>query len=218
MKTKNIFLLVACFMLVYQGRAQRLIFSDDFSSSNSVWHFNLNGTHDNSTAIAASCGIIANGMLQLKANVGCGWDYLGSRAVLGMPLPAEYEIAFSANKSQWCGGFHVFVAVTNLTPTDPYADGSPNLPCYDIYVAGSSFGALRIRTVETNYDAQPENSTFSPGTWYNYRIVKKHSCLMIYINNSLQWSYNGNVLDGGVFYFEAEGAGSYRADQKFCSL
>ena len=208
MKTKYIILLAIISMLAYQGRAQLLIFSDNFSTSNSVWRFNLNGTHADPTAIAASYGIIANGMLQLKANVDCGWDYLGSRAVLGIPLPAEYEIDFSANKTQWCGGFHAFVAVTNLTPTDPYADGSPNLPWYDIYVAGSVFGQLRINTVQTNYDAQPINSSFSYGTWYNYRIVKKHNSIMVYVNNSLQWSYNGNVLDGGVFYFEAEGAGA----------
>jgi len=208
MKTKHALSLAFCLLLPCWTNAQILIFSDDFSISNSVWHFALTGTEGNSTAVAASYGTIQGGTLNLKANVGCGYDYLSSWAVLSTALPAEYQIEFSANKLQYCGGFHAWVAITNVAPTNSAAPVQPPQPVYDFYVAGSVFGQLRIRASSTNYDVQPVNSSFSYGTGYNYRIVKGHSSLDVYVNDALQWSYNGPVLDGGTFHFEASGAGA----------
>ncbi len=80
-----------CFILslTRNAAAQQLIYSDDFSSTNALWTFAFDETQNNSTAIAASYAKIQDGTLQLKANVGCGWDYLWSIATLNLCLPSE---------------------------------------------------------------------------------------------------------------------------------
>ena len=78
-----------CFILIdVEALGSTLIFSDDFTAVNPVWQFALTDTQNNATAISASYGKIENGSLQLKANVGAGWNYLYSWATLNLVPPS----------------------------------------------------------------------------------------------------------------------------------
>lgn len=184
-----------------------LVFSDDFSTSNSAWRLKLMQTLDNQTAADASYAKIEGGQLRLKGNVGCGWDYLQAVATLDLKLPEEFILEYRANKLQWCGSFYTFIMGTN---DYGFSDGYRPPPLYLIAVAGNWFGALNAAIsspVETNA-ALPVVSAFNYGQWYHYRIVKRHNSVRIFVNDWLQWSYDGPFFDSGFLHFVACTAGA----------
>jgi hypothetical protein len=192
-----------------QGKAQTpngtLVYQDDFSVSNAVWQFGLNNTDSDPTAIAASYGMIQGGYLQLKANVDCGWDYLNSIALLNMRLPAEFAVEYDANKLQWCGAFTAAITKTNDFPTDAG-------PSYHIWVAGNSFGYVQYYPTSTLSDstniANPVTTSMNDGQWYHWRIEKRRSSLIVYVNGALQYSYSGTLFSGGFLELRTYQAGS----------
>ena len=188
-----------------------LVYQEDFSVTNSVWNYTMVETHNNSSAIAASYGNISGGTLNLKANVDCGWDYLWSSALLGTRLPNEFAVDFSLNKLQWCGYFTVMFFQTNRisdTTLPFYADTT--FPFYEVNVFGNQFGDANFNRNPTNATtiANPVTTAMNDGQWYNWRIEKMNNSLRIYVNNSLQYSYNGALFSGGYLVFTSRYAGS----------
>ncbi len=183
----------------------KLIYQDDFSSSNAVWRFKLLTTHDNPTAIAASYGKIEGGVLMLKANVGCGWDYLNSVASLQLPLSEDYIIEYRFRKTEWCGPFAAGICGTNeLDDSSLWV-----VPWYTFSVAGSWFEHLTGNSSTNYFDIPPASVPFNyDGTWYNVRIVKRGTHVVVYVNNNQQWNYSGQLVSGGFLHFVAMGAGS----------
>ena len=180
-----------------------LVYQDDFSVSNSAWNFTLAETQNNPSAIAASYGNISGGTLNLKANVDCGWDYLWSCASLGVKLPSEFAVEFSLNKLQWCGYFTVMFFKTNTISDTTF-------PSYEANVFGNWFGDVNWVRNPTNNTviAHPVTSAMNDGQWYNWRIEKQNKSLIIYVNNSLQYSYYGPLFSGGYLVFTSRYAGS----------
>ena len=212
--THFLFALLATLAFNFSSRAQvnngPILFQDDFSVSNSLWRFTLLDTHDNQTAIDASYGKIEGGVLTLKANVGCGWDYLSSVASLQLALPTNYIIEYRARKMQWCGAFRTDISQTPGTVGDSHL--TP--PAMELSMAGNWFGQLcDFRAWEDQTCVPPATGLNQAGTqingqWYDYRIVKKGSSFKVYVNGSLQWTYLGSVLPGGFLHIGTGGAGS----------
>jgi formylglycine-generating enzyme required for sulfatase activity len=182
-----------------------LLYQDDFSVSNSLWRFTLVDTRGNQAAIDASYGKIEGGVLALKANVGCGWDYLGSIASLQLPLPTNYVIEYRARKMQWCGSFRTDISETPGTVGDSHF----NPPAMEFGMAGNWFGNVCAwRTWDDQTCIPPTTGTQNNGQWYDYRIVKNANSFKVYLNGSLQWAYSGSILPGGFLHFGTGQAGS----------
>jgi hypothetical protein len=189
-----------------------LVYQDDFSVSNSVWQSQILGTQDNSTAIAASYVTIGGGLLQLKANVGCGWNYVDSIASLQVPLPNDYVIQYQFSKTEWCGPFAIEIAATNKLTEDAYISDESSLflaPQYSFNVAGSWFANLGVTYSTNSSSIAPVNGAFSyDGTWYSVKIVKHGGSVVVFVNGNQQYNYAGPLLSGGFLHFIAMGAGS----------
>jgi hypothetical protein len=186
-----------------QASYGRLVYADDFSTSNAVWKFKLIYTQENQAAMDASFGKIDGGVLTVKANVDCGWDYLGSFASLQMPLPPNYIIGYRARKTQYCGAFHFEVGETNDVGPDPF---TPN--GIDFSVAGTWFNGLDVRSPTNNVTVMPASVAWQPGRWYNFRITRQHSMVQVYVDDALQYSHRGAVLAGGFLHFFTGQAGA----------
>ena len=197
------FSFTALFGLFNAGvHAATLVFSDDFSTANPAWQFGLTDTQNNATAISASYGKIESGLLQLKANVGPGWDYLFSWAVLNQALPANYEISYQMQKTEWSGALWTVVSGAGAFDLTPY-------PSYQFAEAGNTAYALDIAISPTSDLIAPAaDSNFNVGIWYNYKIIKSGQHLETYVNGILQHSTNGLPFDGGTLEFAAVQAGA----------
>ncbi|HOA62627.1 MAG: hypothetical protein KA191_17135 [Verrucomicrobia bacterium] len=148
----------------------RLVYQDDFSVSNTAWTFKLVDTRDNPSAIAASYGKVSGGVLALKANVGCGWDYLGSYATLQLPLPTDYIIEYRARKMQWCGQFDAIVSSsTNVNDSHVF-----DAPWFFLRMEGNWFNVLEVmNTSDSQTYVPPVISSQENGRWYSFRIVRR---------------------------------------------
>ena len=187
-----------------------LIYQDDFSVSNAVWQFGFRDTRGNSTAVATSYGKIEAGCLQLKSNVGCGWDYLVSIASLQKPLPNDYIVEFQLSKAEWCGPFLAIICGTNDLPDTVLATGA-GLPQvnYTFGLAGSWFQSLCVQSSASTNCVSPTTSSFNyDGTWYGFKVIKIDTNLVIFVNGSRQWSYSGPVIKGGFLHLATYGAGA----------
>jgi hypothetical protein len=207
--SRFLFALLAILVFSVSSRAQvsygPILYQDDFSTSNSLWRFNLVETRGNQTAIDASYGKIEGGVLALKANVGCGWDYLGSIASLQLPLPTNYVIEYRARKMQWCGSFRTDISEIPGTVGDSHF----NPPAMEFGMAGSWFGQLCAwRTWEDQTCIPPTTTSQVNGQWYNWRIVKIANSCKVYLDGNLQWAYSGPLLSGGFLHFGTGQAGS----------
>ena len=182
-----------------------VFYHDDFGTSNSVWKFTLIQTGGNQTAMDSSYGKIEDGLLKLKANVGCGWDYLGSFATLNMPLPPEYVITFRARKLQWCGALHIEVMETNTVVEAPWVP-----PFYGFSVAGTWFSHLGFKLSEESpqTDIPPTSGSFNYGDWYSFRIEKRQDSLRVFVNGSLQYAHSGAIFSGGYLHLFTASAGA----------
>ncbi len=148
----------------------RLVYQDVFSVSNTAWTFKLVDTRDNPSAIAASYGKVSGGVLALKANVGCGWDYLGSYATLQLPLPTDYIIEYRARKMQWCGQFDAIVSSsTNVNDSHVF-----DAPWFFLRMEGNWFNVLEVmNTSDSQTYVPPVISSQENGRWYSFRIVRR---------------------------------------------
>ena len=189
-----------------------LVYQDDFSVSNSVWRSAILRTQNDPTAIAASYVTIGGGLLQLKANVGCGWDYVDSVASLQVPLPNDYVIQYQFSKTEWCGPFTLEIAATNELTADPFSPDESSLcpaPRYTIQVAGNWFADLGVAYSTNIVSIPPASAPFSyDGTWYSVKIIKHGASVMVLVNGNQQYNYAGPLLSGGFLHFIAMGAGS----------
>ncbi len=203
------FALLSVFVFCVSSRAQLsygpILYQDDFSTSNSLWRFDIVETLGNQAAIDASYGKIEDGILALKANVGCGSDYLGSIASLQLPLPTNYVIEYRARKMQFCGSFRTDISGTPRTVGDSHY----NPPALELSMAGNWFGNLcSSKTWEDGTCVLPAITAQVNGQWYNWRIVKIGSTCKVYLNDNLQHSYSGFILSGGFLHFGTGQAGS----------
>jgi len=160
----------------------KLIYQDDFSSSNSAWTCYLTDTHGNQSAIDASYGRIEGGVLTLKANVGCGWDYVCSAASLQVPLPADYIIEYRARKVQWCGNFRTQIAETNSLD-----DRHLSPPCSNFALQGNWFESLCVSSPTNATCVPPASSGQANGQWYAFREIKRGNTIKIFVDGNLLW-------------------------------
>lgn len=209
--------LVACICCGTNVSAQKLIYADDFSTTNQQWALGLYCTQNNSNAIAASYAKVEGGTLKLKANVDCGQDYLRAEAFLNIPLPPEYEVRFKSFKTLGCGGWTM----------DVWSVFTNEVCCYPLTFlrlggGGSNYAPMRMFTslVESNPAStvcgqlaiiqelgDPINSAFT-GVWHDYLFVKKHNSINVYVDGVLTWTNSGVTMDGGFLKLIAEQAGS----------
>lgn len=185
-----------------------LVYEDDFSVNNPLWEFKLRNTLDNPTAIDSSYGKVEDGVLKLKANVSCGWDYVQSIATLKKPLPNDYIIEFRARKMQWCGAFDTYIAPATSFDSEPVVWPPVG---FTMRMEGSWFASmLALAPDSTNgFEIIPPNKVSQAnGNWYAYRLVKKANQFKAYIDGVLQWEYSGSMLSGGNLHFWTSQAGS----------
>lgn len=206
MKARFLTLAICCSSLCF-ARAQPaalgpLLFEDDFSTSNSVWRFNLVDTQENPSAISASYGHISDGVMHLKANVGCGWDYVASFASLQLRLPDNYAIQYRFRKMQWCGGFQTQVSFTNEMHE------AWTMPCFTYGGAGNWFSGFDMRMPTNTVTIPPSNSSQANGAWYAFKIVKRGGSVQVFVDDTLQYSFTGYVPPGGFLHFSTHQAGS----------
>src|ERR1017187_3885023 len=204
--------LLACVWCATHLSAQQLIYSDNFSTTNALWSFALNCTQSNATAIAASYAKIENGMLQLKANVDCGWDYVEALAILNLSLPDEYEITYNTLKTQWCGW-----AGTGIRSTFSTAMCCPSGSVLSFSGGGDVWTGLGYNDSQPDGCganlgwvtlASPINSSFNWGTFHAIRIIKHHDEIDIFVDGVLNWTYTGVTQDGGFLAFDTSQAGA----------
>ena len=170
--------------------------------SNAVWKCGLFQTQSNQTAIDASYSKIESGQLQMKANVGCGWDFLNAVAMLDMALPSQYAIEFRVNKPLWCGHF-----ILSVTPTNDFPQPLASTNFFTWFISGDWFAPIFVEGA-TMATINPISSPFSLGSWYNFRLERSNTGLRVYANGTLQYSYTGALFEGGYLRLEAGSSGS----------
>jgi len=107
---------------------------------------------------------------------------------------------YRANFSDGC--IQVFFKTNTISDT--------TFPSYEANVFGNWFGDVNWLRNPTNNTAiaHPVTSAMNDGQWYNWRIEKQNKSLIIYVNNSLQYSYYGPLFSGGYLVFTSRYAGS----------